>query len=339
MIGCGRFRSERYWANVQALAWQGGDRVEVVDREPPQPGAGWAVVDVAYAGVCGTDLHICRGEHPRAQPGLVLGHEIAGRLRESAAGLPAGTAVMVNPLLSCQECRSCRNGAAHVCDRLRLLGIDAPGGAAEYVAVPDSRLVPLPSGLDLRVAALIEPLAVAVRAVRRGGLRLGHRAHVIGAGPVGLLVANCARLAGAAEVTMSEPARQRAEVAAGFGFTVLAEPDRRADVVFDCTGHPAVAPAVLGWAATSATVVTVGAYPGVAGVDLQSVMLRELAIVGTRVYTPEDVEAAVGLARRDPFGLDRLVTSVIGVSDGPRAIARLASGAELKVLIEGPAAG
>jgi (R,R)-butanediol dehydrogenase / meso-butanediol dehydrogenase / diacetyl reductase len=324
---------------VRALAWQGDNRVQTVDTKPPQPRPGWALVDVAYVGLCGTDLHICQGEHPRAQPGVILGHEVAGRLREPARDLEAGTAVMVNPLLACGRCRSCRNGRAHVCDRLGLLGIDAPGGAAECMAVPEDQLVPLPPELDLRIAALIEPLAVAVRAVRRGGLRLGQRTHVIGAGPVGLLIANCARLAGAAEVTVSEPARQRADIAAEFGFTVAAEPDRGADVVFDCTGHPAVAPAVLDWAATSATVVTVGTYPGVAGVDLQSVVLRELTMVGTRVYTPEDVTVAVSLANRDPFGLGRLVTSVVPIGDGPSAVTRLGSGAELKVLIEGPAAG
>ena len=323
---------------MRALAWWGGDRVEVVDARPPERRPGWAVVDVAYAGLCGTDLHICQGEHPRAQPGIVLSHEVAGRLRGPARGWPTGTAVMVNPLLACHDCRSCRNGRAHVCDRLGLLGIDAPGGAAECIAVPEDQLVPLPPGLDLRIAALIEPLAVAVRATRRGRLRLGQRAHVIGAGPVGLLVACCARLGGAAEVTMSEPAARRAAVAADFGFTLAAEPDQRADVVFDCTGHPAVAPAVLRWAATSATVVTVGTYPGVADVDLQSVVLRELTIVGTRVYTPEDFAAAAELAERDPFGLGRLVTSVIGVDDGSRAIAQLAAGTELKILIEGPAA-
>lgn len=323
---------------MRALTWQGKDRVEAVTVQPPDPRPGWAIVDVAYAGLCGTDLHICQGEHPRAQPGIVLGHEVVGRLRAPARDWPAGTAVMVNPLLACHDCRSCRNGRAQVCDRLGLLGIDAPGGAAERIAVPEEQLVPLPPGLDLRTAALIEPLAVAVRAVRRGGLRLGQRAHVIGAGPVGLLVASCARLAGAAEVTVSEPARQRAAVAADFGLTLAAEPDQRADVVFDCTGHPAVAPGVLRWAAASGTVVMVGMYPGVVGVDLQSVALRELAIVGTRVYAPEDVAAAAELAGRDPFGLGRLVTSVIGIGDGPRAVERLAAGTELKVLLEGPAA-
>jgi (R,R)-butanediol dehydrogenase / meso-butanediol dehydrogenase / diacetyl reductase len=318
--------------------WQGGDRVAVADAEPPAPQVGWATVKVAYTGLCGTDLHICQGDHPRARPGIVLGHEIVGRLSEPARGWPAGTPVLVNPLLSCHDCRSCRSGNAHVCERLGLLGIDAPGGAADLVSVPEAQLVRLSDGTNLRTAVLIEPLAVAVRAIRRSGLRLGRRVHVVGAGPVGLLIANCARLSGAAEVTVSEPAPQRAATASGFGFALADVPDRHADVVFDCTGHPSVAPVVLDWAANSGTVVTVGTYPGVVPTDLQSVVLRELTMVGTRVYTPDDVAAAADLAARDPFGLGAFVTSVLPVAEGPAAISRLTLGTELKVLIEGPAA-
>jgi (R,R)-butanediol dehydrogenase / meso-butanediol dehydrogenase / diacetyl reductase len=323
---------------VRALTWLGSDKVAVTNVPPPDPRAGWAVVTVAYTGLCGTDLHICQGDHPRARPGIILGHEVAGRLRDPARGWPAGTPVLVNPLLSCGECRSCLAGNAHVCEQLGLLGIDAPGGAADYLAVPEDQLVRLPDGVSLRVAALIEPLAVAVRAIRRSGLRLGQRVHVVGAGPVGLLIANCARLSGASDVTVSEPAPQRAATASGFGFGLAETPDHRADVVFDCTGHPAVAPVVLGWAANSGTVVTVGTYPGVVPTDLQSVTLRELTIIGTRVYTPDDVAAAAGLAGRDPFGLGSFVTSVLPVTEGPAAIGRLTSGTELKVLLEGAAA-
>lgn len=323
---------------MQALTWQGNDKVVVTDVPLPVPRAGWAVVTVAYAGLCGTDLHICQGDHPRARPGIILGHEVVGRLRDPARGWPAGTPVLVNPLLSCHECRSCLTGNEHVCERLGLLGIDEPGGAADFLAVPQNQLVRLPDGISMRTAALIEPLAVAVRAVRRSGLRLGQRVHVAGGGPVGLLIANCARLAGASEVTVSEPAPQRAATASGFGFGLADTPDRRADVVFDCTGHPAVAPVVLDWAANSATVVTVGTYPGVVPTDLQSVTLRELTIVGTRVYTPDDVAAAADLAGRDPFGLGSFVTSVLPVTEGPAAVDRLTSGTELKVLLEGSAA-
>jgi (R,R)-butanediol dehydrogenase / meso-butanediol dehydrogenase / diacetyl reductase len=323
---------------VRALTWQGDDRIETLDVPRPEPKPGWAIVETAYTGLCGTDLHICNGQHPRARPGIILGHEVAGRLSEPARGWPTGTPVMVNPLLSCGDCTSCRYGRGHVCERLGLLGIDAPGGAAEYLAAPEQQLVRLPEALDLRNAALIEPLAVAVRAVRRGRLRLGDRVHVIGAGPVGLLIANCARLSGAATLTVSEPAPHRAAAATSYGFELREKPEREADVVFDCTGHPAVSPTVLEWAANSGTVVTVGTYPGITGVDLQSVVLRELAITGTRVYAPEDVAAAAESAARDPFGLHRLVTSVMPLDKAPDAIPLLLSGKELKVLIAGPGA-
>jgi 2-desacetyl-2-hydroxyethyl bacteriochlorophyllide A dehydrogenase len=214
------------------------------------------------------------------------------------------------------------------------------GGAAELLAAPVDHLVPLPWSLDLQSAALIEPLAVALRAVRRSDMSVGDRVHVVGAGPIGLLVASCARLGGAASVTLSEPVMKRAEVAAAFGFKVVevAEQDRSADVVFDCTGHPSVSPTVLGWAATGGTVVTVGAYPGVVGVDLQDVMFRELTMIGTRVYTPDDVAAAVALVGQGAIDAPRLVTGVLPLEEGASAIARLRAGSELKVLLKGPAA-
>jgi 2-desacetyl-2-hydroxyethyl bacteriochlorophyllide A dehydrogenase len=298
------------------------------------------LVEPAYVGLCGTDLHICAGEHPRARPGLVIGHEIVGRLAAACGDLPAGTAVFVNPLLSCGTCLACRRGRSHVCERLGLIGIDADGGAAELVAAPADHLLALPATLDLRRAALVEPLAVAVRAVRRGDLKIGERVHVVGAGPIGLLVGSCARAAGAASVTLSEPVARRAEAAATFGLDLvdLAAQDHTADVVFDCTGHPSVAPTVLGWAAAGGTVVTVGAYPGVVGVNLQDLMFGELRLVGTRVYTPDDVSAAVALIAQGAIDVERVITDVLPVAEGAHAIAHLRAGAELKVLIKGPAA-
>jgi 2-desacetyl-2-hydroxyethyl bacteriochlorophyllide A dehydrogenase len=325
---------------VQALVWQGGELVGPAEVAGPRAGPGWALVEPAYVGLCGTDLHICAGEHPRARPGLVIGHEIVGRLAEACGDLGPGTAVFVNPLLSCGACRACRRGRSHVCEHLGLIGIDANGGAAELVAAPADHLLPLPATLDLRRAALIEPLAVAVRAVRRGGLRVGERVHVVGAGPIGLLVGNCARVAGATSVTLSEPVARRAEAAAAFGLELVdvAALDHAADVVFDCTGHPSVSPTVLGWAAAGGTVVTVGAYPGVVGANLQDLMFRELNLVGTRVYTPDDVTAAVALIAQGAIDVERVVTDVVPIGEAAPAIARLRAGDGLKVLVKGPAA-
>ena len=315
----------------------------VADVDAPVPAPGLALVYPTYAGLCGTDLHIYQGEHPRAQPGLVIGHEIVGHTAlppgagdATGAEDRAGTAVFVNPLISCGTCETCLRGHSHVCDKLRLFGIDANGGAAEVLAVPPAHLVPLPATLDLRLAAMIEPLAVAVRAVRRGGVGTGDRVHVVGAGPIGLLVATCARLNGTSVVTVSEMAARRGEMAASLGFRVVGSEarNRSAEVVFDCTGHPSASPTVLEWAATGGTIVTVGAYPGVVGVNLQDMMFRELRMVGTRVYSPEDVSAAIALISAGSVDFSLFITSVVPLDQGPEAITRLRSGEELKVLLE-----
>lgn len=329
---------------VQGLSWTGGRDVVAATVDPPSPEDGWSLVEMAYVGLCGTDLHICAGEHPRARPGLVIGHEVVGRLMESTPALPAGAPVFVNPLLPCATCRLCRMGRPNVCEHLGFLGIDRNGGAAELFLAPTEQLVALPSSLELRLAALVEPVAVAVHAVHRGGPVSGRRVHVLGAGPIGLLVASCAQLAGASAVSISEPAPERAAAVTALGFDLAAATrtatpsvEDRADVVFDCTGHPAASPSVLRWAATGGTVVTVGSYPGVVGLDLQDVMFRELTVIGTRAYTPGDVAEAVALLGQGAIDASRFISDVMALTDGAVAIERLRAGGGLKVLLQGPA--
>src|SRR5215218_10130472 len=149
-----------------ALVWEGGNVVAVRPAPVPQPRPAWVPVDVAYAGICGSDLHIADGEHDRAQPGIVLGHEFVGHLAEPYEALPDGQPVFVSPLVHCGRCEACLAGRINVCRRLTLVGIDYPGGIAPRAVVPGFGIYPLTAGVDLVAAALIEPLAVAVRAVR-----------------------------------------------------------------------------------------------------------------------------------------------------------------------------
>lgn len=331
---------------MAAFVWKGGHEVAVEEVPRPEARDGWVLVDVAFAGICGTDLHICAGEHPRAQAPLVIGHEFVGTLGSDAGGLAAGTPVAVEPLLSCGRCTPCRTGRSHVCVRLGLIGIDVPGGVAEQVAVPPDRLVPLPEGVDLRRAAFVEPLAVAVHAVRRSELRLGDPVMIAGAGPIGLAVASCARLAGAGTVFVSEPAEARRRVAEGFGFTLLDAGDPGTDlrertggegvpVVFDTAAHPAVAASITSWAAVSGRIIFVGTYGRPASMDLQDVVFRELETLGCRVYTRADVNAAVALVADGRFDPEPFITSTVALSEAPVALERLRSGDELKVLIDG----
>lgn len=320
-----------------ALVWAGGHDVEVRDVPVPQPREGSVVVDVAYTGLCGTDLHICAGEHPRAQPGLVIGHEIAGTVHADAAGWRAGTKVVVNPLVADGVCRNCLAGRFHNCSSLRLLGIDAPGGATAQVLVPADGLVAATASADLRLLAFAEPLAVAVRAVGKARVELADRVLIAGAGPVGLAVARCAQLAGAATVAVVEPSPSRRHVATDLGFEVAEEmPDSGDyDVLFDAAAHPAVAASIIAAAAELARIVLVGVYGAPAAMNLQAATFKEVSIIGTRVYSRTDLATAVDMIASGRFDPTPLLTSTVNVAEAPEAIAQLRTGAGIKTLVRG----
>lgn len=325
-----------------ALVWTGGTGVAVLPVPVPETRPGWAAVDVAYAGICGSDLHVAAGQHVRAQPGTVLGHEFAGRLAEphqldEVSYLEAGHPVFVNPMVHCGRCEACHAGRVNVCRNLTSVGIDYPGGIAGRTVVPGYGIYPLPEDVDLVAAALIEPVAVAVRAVRRSGLALGGRAHVVGGGPIGCLVALLASAA-AGTVTLSEPSPSRQQYAADLGIALAGTPaelDQPADVVFDASGHSSVASSVLGWLRVGGTALVVGAYsPGLHGVDLLQVMFAELSIVGTRTYLRSDIEAAIDLVTSGRLDARRLISRIYPLSEAAAALESLGRGEGMKVLIE-----
>jgi (R,R)-butanediol dehydrogenase / meso-butanediol dehydrogenase / diacetyl reductase len=318
-----------------ALVWRaaGVYGVEQVRLDDPPPG--WTAIDVAYAGICGSDLHICAGEHPRARPGAVLGHELVGRTRDATSERPAGSPVFANPMIACGTCDACRRGLDNVCLNLRAIGVDHPGALAPVVHVPSGNVHDLPADADLRRFALTEPLAVCVRAVDRGGVVAGSRVLVAGAGPIGITIALLAQQCGA-EVVMSEPSTWRRDQAERLGLQVIdsTPEDGWADVVVDAAGHPAVAAASARWARPGGSIVVLAAYaPGSHPVDLLAVNFRELTIVGTRVYTDTDIRSAIEmLSSTDVF--DGVISDVMPLSSVVSAIDALRRGEGLKILID-----
>ncbi|HEV6953633.1 MAG TPA: alcohol dehydrogenase catalytic domain-containing protein [Promicromonospora sp.] len=331
---------------MPAAVWTATDTIELHDLDVPRPPEGWALVEVAYTGICGTDLSILHGKHPRARHGQVLGHEISGRVvQEAPTGPRAGSAVVVEPLISCGRCGACRRGDTHVCRELGLYGIDRPGSLARYVALPAEVLHGVPDGVDLRLATLVEPLAVAVHAVAMSGLREGDTVAVAGAGPIGILTALVARHAGAAHVVISEPSPVRRDLAERLGLTVvpadgtltgtvlgLTDGDG-ADVVFDAAGHPAVLPDLTAAARVGGTVMVVAVHKEPGPVDLREVSFKELVVRGVRVYTTDDVRRAIELVADGSLGLDRLPTRAFRLEDTSQAFAAAGAADHLKVLV------
>ena len=332
---------------MKAAVWTATDTVEARDVALPEVPDGWALIKVAYNGICGSDLSIFHGQHPRAQHGIIPGHEMSGWVAQAGASGPGvGALVVVEPLITCGECRACQAGSAHVCSRLGLYGIDAPGGAAEYVALPPHVLHEVPAGVDARIAALAEPLAVAVHAVSLSGMERGDTVAVFGAGPIGILTALVARHEGAGQVVITEPSPWRREIAASLGFTVVPEGSTMTSILADLTGgegadtsfgsaaHPAVAAELAAATRVLGRIVVVGVYKTPTPIDLQAVCFKEQSIVGVRVYTSADVARAIELIASGDLALDTFPTKAFEIDDVASAVAAAASGQDcLKVLL------
>lgn len=305
---------------MKSIIYSGAQDVRVEEKSLPEIAPGEVLIKVAYVGVCGSDMNIYQGVHPRAKAPLVMGHEFSGTIVAGHPTLPEGTPVTVYPLLSCGHCEPCLNGYAHVCNTLKLIGIDCDGAMAEYVKVPADKVMELPKTLSLKLGAFLEPLAVGVHAVRRSGYRPGDRAVVFGAGPIGLCVASCLKYFGA-QVIVVEANPYRLGVAKKLGCTTIdagheSVSDKvreytsgiNADFAFDCAAHPSVQAHLMDVLKVQGTAVIVGSYKKPPEVDLLKVEFKELSMIGIRVYERRDFEIATEMLQSGAIDFDLMLS-------------------------------
>jgi 2-desacetyl-2-hydroxyethyl bacteriochlorophyllide A dehydrogenase len=213
-------------------------RFEVEDAPEPAARAGEALVRTRRVGVCGTDYHAYEGRQPYFTYPRILGHELAAEVVEAPAnerGIRPGDRCAVEPYLSCGACHACRLGKTNCCERIQVLGVHTDGGMREIFAVPLDHLH-RSEQLSFDQLVLVEPFGIGAHAVRRSELKAGEEVLVVGAGPIGLAIAQFA-LAAAGRVRALEINPVRRAFAECLGVEVTAEPDERlAEVVFDATG-------------------------------------------------------------------------------------------------------
>ncbi|MGE5619752.1 MAG: zinc-dependent alcohol dehydrogenase [Sphingomonadaceae bacterium] len=336
---------------MKAIVWHGAFDVRFEDVPVPTPQQGEALLRVGYAGVCGSDLTIYAGKHWRSTPPMIMGHEFAGEIveiRGEATSLKVGDRVAVEPLLACGHCHVCREGAYHVCQSLRLIGVDVDGGFAEYVKAPLERIYPLPVGTPMERAAMVEPASVAVHDVRRSRLQLGDHAVVLGGGPIGLLVAQVARLVSSRPVDLVEVSDWRLDLARKMGFDpidakrvdVTEEVLRRtggkgADILFDAAGAAATADKLAALTRIHGQVVIVAMPKEHHPVDLAAFALREIDLTGCRVYNYRDYRTAIDLIASGKIDVESMVSHVMPLERGKEALDLARKGdASMKVLLK-----
>ncbi len=334
---------------MQAAYYRGNKSFSVEEKERVAPGPGEVEVDVAYCGICGTDLHVYLG-HMEARIGheRVIGHEMSGVVSALGAGvenLKVGQRIVVRPLDACGDCPACNAGHAHVCHNLKFLGLDTHGAFQEKWTVPAHTLHALPDGLPLNHAALVEPLAVATHDVRRARVAAGEDVLVIGGGPIGMLVALAARKAGAT-VTISEVNDHRLEMAKSLGFATLNPKDvdaaeaiktatngKGADVVFEVSGTQPGVDLMTAAAAVRGRICMVAIHAQKPTIDLFQFFWRELEMLGARVYEPQDYDQAIAWLG-EGIGAEQLITDTRPLGDIQSAFEALtATPTSMKTLI------
>ena len=285
--------------------------IELADLDLPKIKKGEALIKVRYAGICGSDLHVYHGAHPTAKFPVIPGHEFVGELVElgedACSDIKPGEIVVAQPFASCGVCEACITGNDNVCKELKLLGAHADGCFAEYVTVQAKKMYRIPKGVDLKLAALTEPLAVAVHDIRRSGLKVGQTALIIGGGPIGIFIAMVAQLAGA-QVYISEVNEFRLDFAKKMGYGTLNPMDqgfhqnvaeitkgKGFDVVYEVSGSKAGMASTTELVKVSGTILVVGMATDKYPVDTMAVFMKQLNLQGVRIHSQEAFAAAVDI--------------------------------------------
>ena len=315
---------------MKASIYQGNKTFSIIEKETEAPAKGEVRIKVAYSGVCGTDVHIYHGMmDKRVKMPLTIGHEMSGTIDavgDGVTGFSEGEKIVVRPLDD-RGAKPSDKGFNHVCEDLKFIGIDSPGSMQQYWNVPAFTLHKLKPETDLKLAALIEPLSVAVHDVRLSELQKGETAVVLGGGPIGLLVALVAKEVGA-NVIISEVNENRIAKAKELGLNAVnptkidlvqyvreETEGRLADVVFEVAGVQPALDIMTEIAGIRGRILMVAIHGQKKEVDLFKFFWKELKLIGARVYEKEDYEKAIELITKNELPFEDMITDVQPLSN------------------------
>lgn len=329
---------------MRAAVLHGPGDLQIEDRPIPTPGVDEVVVEVSHCGVCGTDLHMV--VEGWGTPGSIGGHEWSGTVVAAGAEvrhLAAGDRVVGGVTPACGACDPCHADRPSLCLERSQPGAGGPDGAfAGYVRMAACGVVRVPDGLDLRTAALAEPLAVSLHAVHRARTEPGHRVLVTGAGPIGALTIVALRAEGITDIVVSEPSPIRQDLARRLGAAQVVEPadlevpsiaeparivDGAVDVAIECSGKASAMLAACAQLRRGGTLVLVGTGIEGPSFDPNRILLNELTVTGAFEYDAHGIDHAVELLASGAADVSELVEPTdIELADLLGAMTDLAAG-------------
>lgn len=322
---------------MKALVYAQPSHVQIEDRPYPQLNDTEVILRIDAAGVCGSDMHAYHGRDPRRRPGLVLGHELAGTVVESAVPcVKAGTRVTANPLITCGQCDYCVQGRTNLCSHRTMIGMTRPGAFAEYMSIPASSLIDMPENMSSVQAALTEPAATALHAINMSTHALVRplpecRTLIMGGGAIGMLCALLLRSYGCRDITVAEINPLRRQSAEQNALCKVCNPDEHPpmqddyDFVIDAVGAPATRNMALASIKPGGVIMHIGLQSGASEIDMRKLTLAEITLIGSYTYTTADMRATVLALHQGAFGtLDWVETR--DMADGAKAFDDLDKG-------------
>jgi len=330
---------------MKAAVFHGPHDVRLEDVPEPDVRPGSVKVKVDWCGICGTDLHeylagpifIPPEGSPHPITGetlpLTLGHEFAGEVVEvgdDVSGVSTGDKVAIEPVFRCFECAACQRGAFNLCEKFGFYGLmGGGGGMSEFAVTPSYMVHKLPEGLTSEQGALVEPIAVGLRAVRRAGVQEGQSALVFGGGPIGAVTVQCLKAMGAGQIMVAEVSEARKKKALDIGADAVIDP-REEDVVakvkeltggegvehsFDAAGIQVTLETALHATRKSGTVTIISIWEGPVQINPNDIVLSELNVIGTICYTPEDFSDTISMLKDGSIKTEGIITERIPLSD------------------------
>jgi L-iditol 2-dehydrogenase len=334
---------------------EGEGHLEFKEWPEPRPAPDEIKLRVSYAGICGTDIHIIRGEWP-CRPPVVLGHEFCGTVVETGSFVrnfkPGDRIVASNPAQTCGDCRNCRAGNPFMCANRVSAGYMIDGAFAEYVCIRSERCHHLPENVSLRQASLGEPLSVAVHAVmERTTVHAGDLVLVSGPGCVGILTMLVAKMEGARVIVTGTPRDNlRLACAKSMGADVVVDISKQdpleivhdysrgegADTVYECAG--VAASLDMCWEAVrrGGTLMPVGIYPGKINTDFNKVTMKELRVIGSFGYVWTSWQRTIQLLAEGRVNIEALISHEFPLDQFDDAFRASSDGTAIKVLLKPP---